>query len=58
MTYHRSLAAAAIFLAATCLKIYLPGVVEDARPAVRELIDRESVALPLPQEAIQWLDWN
>ena len=58
MTYHRSLAAAAIFLAATCLKIYLPDVVEDALPAVCALIDRDSFALPLPEEAYIWLDWN
>ena len=58
MTFHRLMIAAALFLAATCLKIYLPGVVRDALPAVRELIDRESFALPVPQEAIQWLAWN
>ena len=57
MTFHRALIAAALFLAATCLKIYLPDTAAETLPAMQELIEGESFALPLPQEAIQWLDW-
>ena len=58
MTFQRLMIAAALFLTATCVKIYMPGQAEPALDAVQALIDTDSFALPLPQEAIQWLDWN
>lgn len=58
MTYHRLMIAAALFLAATCLKIYVPDAAEQTIPALQELIEEETFALPLPQEAIAWLDWR
>lgn len=58
MTYHRLMIAAALFLAATCLKIYLPRQSEQTLGAVRELIDEQTFALPLPEEALAWLDWS
>lgn len=58
MTYHRLMIAAALFLAATCLKIYLPQQGGQALEAVQALIDEQSFALPLPEEALAWLDWS
>ncbi len=58
MTYHRLMIAAALFLAATCLKIYLPEQGAPALAAVRQTIDADAFALPLPEGAIAWLDWS
>ena len=58
MTFHRLMIAAALFLAAVCLRIYLPEAAQAALPAVQELIDEDSFAVPLPQEALDWLDWR
>ena len=56
MSYTRLAVAAALFLAATCGKIYLPERAEEPIAAVQELIDRDGFALPLPEEAATWLD--
>ena len=58
MTFHRLMIAAALFLAATCLKIYLPEQSEQTLGAVRALVDEQTFALPLPEEALAWLDWS
>ena len=57
MTGTRALIAAALFLAAVCARICWPPA-EDLLPAVRERIDRNTFALPLPAEAAAWLDWS
>ena len=58
MTFHRSMIAAAVFLAATCLRIYLPEQAEQTLRAAQQLIDEQTFALPLPEEALAWLDWS
>ena len=57
MTGTRALIAAVLFLAAVCARICWPPA-EDLLPAVREQIDRNTFALPLPAEAAAWLDWS
>ncbi len=56
MNYVRLLIAAALFLGAVCAKVYIPDRVEGPIAAVREMIDRDSFALPLPEEALAWVD--
>ena len=56
MTFRRLMAAAALFLAATCVKIYMPEQAERALPTIREMIDGDDFALPLPDEALRWLE--
>ena len=56
MNYLRLMIAAALFLGATCAKIYVPERAEEPIAAVQALIDRDSFSLPLPEEALAWLD--
>ncbi len=58
MTFHRLMIASALFLAAICLKITVPEQAGEMLAAVQARMDAESFALPLPEEALQWLDWN
>ena len=55
MTFRRTLIAATLFLAATYLNLYLPSFSREVLPEVWAQIDRQSVALPLPEEAVAWL---
>ena len=58
VSYRRVIVAAAIFLAAVYMKCCLPTLAEAAGPAMREIMDGEGLALPLPAEVAAWLDWN
>lgn len=58
MTFHRLMIAAALFLAAVGLRLYLPETAEETLPAVQALIDEEDFVLTLPEEAVAWLDWR
>lgn len=54
----RVLAAAALFGAVVYLKIFLPGFSEEFVPLMQTWLDLEQVAVPLPAEAMAWLDWS
>ena len=54
----RLIIAAIIFLAAAYMKYFLPAWAEAAMPALREVLDGDGPALPLPGEVAAWLGWN
>ncbi|MCD8087930.1 MAG: hypothetical protein LUE22_05005 [Oscillospiraceae bacterium] len=54
MELRRNFIAAALFLAASFVK-WAPDFEELVAPELRELLDREQVALYLPVEAVSWL---
>lgn len=56
MTFHRAMIAAALFLAAAAMKMYLPAESAVVLPAAQRLISAQEYALP--REAIEWLDWR
>ena len=55
MTFRRTLIAAALFLIATYLNLYLPAFSQKALPEMCTWIDAQTLALPLPEEALEWL---
>ena len=58
MSCHRLAVAAALFLIATYLKLFLPAYGERVEPRLWELMERDTIVLPLPEEAASWLDWD
>lgn len=54
----RAIAAAALFGAVIYLKLCLPGFSEEFMPLFRQWLELEQVAIPLPAEAMAWLDWS
>ena len=54
----RAIAAAALFGAVIYLKLCLPGFSEEFMPLLRDWLDLEQVAIPLPLEVMAWLDWS
>lgn len=54
----RILASAALFGAVIYLKLCLPGFSEEFLPLLQNWLDLEQVAIPLPAEAMAWLDWS
>ena len=54
----RTIAAAALFGAAIYLKFCLPGFSEEFMPLFQGWLELEQVQIPLPAEAMAWLDWN
>ena len=58
MTLKRVFAAAAILLAATYLKVFLPSFADAAMPAVRLMLAEEQVTAQLPEALAVWLDWS
>ena len=56
MSFRRLAIAAAVFLIATYLKLFLPAYSMHIEPRLWVWMDRESFALRLPEEAVLWLD--
>lgn len=54
----RAALAAALFGAVIYLKLCLPGFSREFMPLLRAWLDLEQVAIPLPAEAMAWLDWS
>lgn len=50
--------AAALFGAVIYLKLCLPGFSEEFIPLLHRWLELEQVAIPLPAEAVAWLDWR
>ena len=58
MSFRRAAIAAAVFLIATYLKLFLPAYSLHIEPRLWAWMDRESFVLRLPEEAVSWLDWD